>query len=487
MIGRKRIAMVCDFFFPSVGGVENHVHQLAAWLVRRGHKVVVVTRDYTRAGEGRGRPGGRRWSGVRWLRGGVKVYHAPVAEWWRGAALPTVVGAAPVLREILVRERVEVVHAHQAVSTLAQEALVVARALGIAAVFTDHSLVGFAELGAIALNSLLEFALADAQHVICVSHTCKENLVLRTNLSPDMVAVIPNSLDIDCFLPRADDETGAVDETVADDDGGDDGTRWITVVMLSRLVYRKGLDLAVEAIPAVCARFPQVRFVIGGDGPKRLALDEMCERHGLGGRVELLGEVAHECARDVLVRGDVFLNCSLTEGFCIAIVEAASCGLAVVSTRVGGIPEVLPPHMIRYAEPTSVSIIDTLTAAITAIETCDDGDDDDDRDKRRQRRRQQRRWQQHREVRALYNWENVAQRTERVYDMACSQPHESSLQRYSRYRAIGPVAGVVWCVVAAIVHVVVTVLEWLSPRSSIDIAKEMPRTATTCSGWPAIE
>jgi phosphatidylinositol glycan class A protein len=52
--------------------------------------------------------------------------------------------------------------------------------------------------------------------------------------------------------------------------------------------------------------------------------------------------------RDVLTRGDIFLNCSLTEAFCIAIVEAASCGLLVVSTKVGGVPEVLPPHMIRY-------------------------------------------------------------------------------------------------------------------------------------------
>ena len=44
--------------------------------------------------------------------------------------------------------------------------------------------------------------------------------------------------------------------------------------------------------------------------------------------------------RDVLVRGHIFLNCSLTESFCIAILEAACCGLFVVSTRVGGVPEV---------------------------------------------------------------------------------------------------------------------------------------------------
>lgn len=45
----------------------------------------------------------------------------------------------------------------------------------------------------------------------------------------------------------------------------------------------------------------------------------------------------------MLVRGHIFLNCSLTESFCIAILEAACCGLFVVSTRVGGVPEVGTP------------------------------------------------------------------------------------------------------------------------------------------------
>ena len=45
-----------------------------------------------------------------------------------------------------------------------------------------------------------------------------------------------------------------------------------------------------------------------------------------------LGSVPSHKVRDVLVRGHIFLNTSLTEAFCIAIVEAASCGLFVVST-----------------------------------------------------------------------------------------------------------------------------------------------------------
>jgi phosphatidylinositol N-acetylglucosaminyltransferase subunit A len=53
----------------------------------------------------------------------------------------------------------------------------------------------------------------------------------------------------------------------------------------------------------------------------------------------------------VLVRGSIFLNTSLTESFGIAILEAACAGLYVVSTRVGGVPEILPEDMISFANP----------------------------------------------------------------------------------------------------------------------------------------
>ena len=60
------------------------------------------------------------------------------------------------------------------------------------------------------------------------------------------------------------------------------------------------------------------------------------------------------CSFDV--SGDIFLNTSLTEAFCMAILEAAACGLTVVSTKVGGIPEVLPGKYINFVEPEVNSI-----------------------------------------------------------------------------------------------------------------------------------
>jgi phosphatidylinositol glycan class A protein len=145
------------------------------------------------------------------------------------------------------------------------------------------------------------------------------------------VSTIPNAVDATKFTP-------------------DPSRRYplhkINIVLLSRLVYRKGIDLLVKVIPLICVKLSNVHFIIGGDGPKKLLLEEMRERFQLHDRVELLGAVSHHNVRDTLVRGHIFLNCSLTESFCIALLEAASCGLFVVSTRVGGVPEVLPPRYL---------------------------------------------------------------------------------------------------------------------------------------------
>jgi glycosyltransferase involved in cell wall biosynthesis len=52
-------------------------------------------------------------------------------------------------------------------------------------------------------------------------------------------------------------------------------------------------------IPVICAKYPLAHFIIGGDGPKKLLLEEMKERTLLHDRVELLGEVPHGRVRDV--------------------------------------------------------------------------------------------------------------------------------------------------------------------------------------------
>ena len=154
-----RIAMVSDFFYPQPGGVESHIYQLSTKLVDRGHKVVIITHQYP----------GR--SGIRYLTNGIKVYHVPFLIIYRSAAFPTVFSFFPIMRNIFIREQIDIVHGHGSMSPMCHEAILHGRTMGLRTVFTDHSLFGFADASSILANKLLKFTLSDVDHVICVSHT----------------------------------------------------------------------------------------------------------------------------------------------------------------------------------------------------------------------------------------------------------------------------------------------------------------------------
>ena len=63
---------------------------------------------------------------------------------------------------------------------------------------------------------------------------------------------------------------------------------------------------------------------------------------------------------EILSSGDIFLNTSVSEAFCIAILEAASCGLYICSTNVGGINEILPKDFLTLCDPNSDKMIESL-------------------------------------------------------------------------------------------------------------------------------
>ncbi|XP_028798712.1 phosphatidylinositol N-acetylglucosaminyltransferase subunit A isoform X1 [Neltuma alba] len=416
-----RILMVSDFFYPNFGGVESHIYYLSQCLLKLGHKVVVATHVY-----------GNR-SGIRYMTGGLKVYYVPWRPFFMQNTLPTMYGLLPIIRTILIRERITMVHGHQAFSTFCHEALVHARTMGYKVVFTDHSLYGFADIGSIHMNKVLQFTLADLSQAICVSHTSKENTVLRSGLPPEKVFVIPNAVDTAMFKPA--DERPSIEE--------------IVIVVISRLVYRKGADLLVEVIPEVCRLHPNVRFVIGGDGAKRVRLEEMREKHSLQDRVEMLGAVPHDQVRSVLISGHIFLNSSLTEAFCIAILEAASCGLLTVSTRVGGVPEVLPEDMIVLAEPDPSAMVQAIGKGISMLPEIDPQ-------------------VMHKRMRELYNWHDVAKRTEIVYDHALKCYNQNLLERLSRYLSCGSWAGKLFCLVMIVGFLLWRLLELWQPADEIE-------------------
>ncbi|XP_041474313.1 phosphatidylinositol N-acetylglucosaminyltransferase subunit A-like isoform X2 [Lytechinus variegatus] len=428
---KHNVCMVSDFFFPNTGGVESHIYQLSQCLLARGHKVIVITHAY-----------GER-TGIRYLTNYLKVYYLPFGPFYNQCILPTLFTTLPLIRNILIRENITIVHGHSSFSTMAHEAMFHAKTMGLKTVFTDHSLFGFADASSIITNAILQFSLADVNHVICVSHTSKENTVLRATVSPSLVSVIPNAVDPTVFKP----------------DTANRKHDRITIVIVSRLVYRKGMDLLAAIIPVICETHPDVDFLIGGDGPKRIDIEEVRERYQLQERVTMLGAVEHSNVNKVLNQGDIFINASLTEAFCIAIVEATLCGLQVVSTRVGGVPEVLPEDLILLVEPSVKGILSGLEEAIS-------------------RRRQGSFLQPdavYQRMAHVYTWQNVAIRTEKVYDSIDNDETLSLSQRFDCYFKCGPAAGKFFILLAAVNFIFFWFLEWFCPRGDIDMVPEMPQ------------
>lgn len=298
-----------------------------------------------------------------------------------------------------------------------------------------------------------------------------------------MVSVIPNAVVAENFRPLAHsssdlkiDEVPSVPQPMGPDD-------IITVIVIQRLYYNKGTDLLVAAIPHILAAHPNVRFIIAGSGPKAIDLEQMIERNVLQERVLMIGPVRHEEVRDVMVQGHIYLCPSLTEAFGTVIVEAASCGLYVVATRVGGIPEVLPAHMTEFAAPEEDDIVAATGRAIAKLRAGKVRPD-----------------LFHNQVKLMYSWTDVAQRTERVYDgiSGVMSPNDfyqgagaagawsaargragvqsfALIERLKRYYGCGIWAGKLFCLCVIVDYLLYLILEVFAPRSRIDICKDWPK------------
>lgn len=424
------IALVSDFFYPQPGGVELHIYHLAQNLIARNHSVIIITHAY----------GDRQ--GIRILTNGLKVYYIPHLVFHRQSTFPNVFSAFPILRHIFIREKIEIVHGHGSCSSLCHEGIVHANTMGLKTVFTDHSLFGFADVASIIHNKLLKFSLIDIGHVICVSHTCKENTVIRASLDPSIVSVIPNAVVHEDFKPAK------IRPSL----------NKIKVVVISRLFQNKGADLLTAIIPRICANRPDISFLIAGDGPKFIDLEQMRERYQLQDRVELIGSVRHEQVRDVMVQGQIYLHPSLTEAFGTVLVEAASCGLLVVTTNVGGIPEVLPSKMTIFADPEEDSLVEAVNSAVIKLK-----ENKVDTSTF------------HSEVKKMYGWSDVAKRTEKVYDDVYKRENTLLLNRLIKYYNSGSWAGILYVLCIITDFLILGMLEIFYPKDKIDLARKWPR------------
>jgi D-inositol-3-phosphate glycosyltransferase len=304
------------------GGQNVHVAQLARELGRRGAEVVVHTRR-----DDRGLPARVPFAP------NVTVEHVDAGPPER---IPNVIdvlwpymGAfAHGLARSWARERPDVVHAHFWMSGAAS--LTAARPIDVPVVQTFHALgvVKRRHQGARDTSppERIPMETAIVRSADRIVSQCSDELfeLVRLGADIDKLRVIPSGVDTRVFnpngscLPRGDD---------------------FRVVVVSRLVPRKGIGNVIEALAGV----PGARLVIAG-GPERARLRDDAEaerllavarRTGVADRVELLGRVDDIPA--LLRSADAVVCAPWYEPFGIVPLEAMACGVPVVAATVGGL------------------------------------------------------------------------------------------------------------------------------------------------------
>jgi teichuronic acid biosynthesis glycosyltransferase TuaC len=181
------------------------------------------------------------------------------------------------------------------------------------------------------VGKLTSQTLRKATHVLTVSDNLRER-VISSGVPAERCRTIHNGCDFTIFKP-SDREAARAELNI-------DPAAEI-ILFVGRLVSLKGLRELFEATATLTASRSRVNLVCIGEGPMDQELRRRASRPDLDGHVTFSsGANAHEIAR-WLAASNVFCLPSHSEGCPNVVIEALSCGLPVVASNVGGIPELL--------------------------------------------------------------------------------------------------------------------------------------------------
>lgn len=140
------------------------------------------------------------------------------------------------------------------------------------------------------------------------------------------------------------------------------------LLYLGRLEATKGVDLLLEAFAQATPQHPDLDLLLAGEGNQRGALTAQAAALGITDRVQFLGQVAPSQVAHLLNGAQFVVLPSRAETFGIAAVEAMMAGKAVLATKVGGFPEVLPVPPNRLVEPTVDALANALSDWLARLE-----------------------------------------------------------------------------------------------------------------------
>ena len=362
------LRIVCPtYWYPqhATDTQATYVHDINRHLVRRGHQVTVVT------------PGPRSLPSHETFDG-VEVVRFPMAlpeDLTYGRVAQSRVSVLGKLARLAVMteyleaqytttfaaaraRKADVIHAHWAIPT-GPAALLAARRLRLPGVITMHG-------GDVYVNPeqgydfptrwyvrpALRWTLRHAQALTAITEDCRQH-ALRAGAPDASVHIIFNGTDLRRFSP-------------AEDGTGVDPRFGPQMIFACRQLFpRKGIRFLIEAAAKLTGRFPELQLVLAGDGFERPELAQLAERLGIAQRVTFLGWVPNAALPPYYRAAAVSVIPSLEEGFGIPAAEAMGCGVPVVATDAGGLPEVVEHGVTGLVVPRGDA--DALAGAIGSL------------------------------------------------------------------------------------------------------------------------
>ncbi len=301
---KLKIALVCDWFLPQMGGVEMHLGDLAPRLARMGHDVHVITPI----------PGPDSGDGYR-----VHRLDAPLFPKFRFVWTPSAFRA---IEGILQKERFDVVHCHGNIfSPTAYGTLYLAQKRGIPALITWASILGPYRWAL----KLLDVVFRWSQWPVLFSAV--SDVVARgVRTLVDTVHWLPNGLDVSAW--RVEPEPKPTGE--------------IRLISVMRLYRKKRAKALVRMVPEIVKAMPvgqRLRLTIVGEGPDREDLERLIGQLDLKDTVELTGHKERSEFLKLFAGSDIYVQPTIWESFGLAALEARCAGLPVVARTQGGVPE----------------------------------------------------------------------------------------------------------------------------------------------------
>ena len=181
-----------------------------------------------------------------------------------------------------------------------------------------------------------------ACRIVAVSRSIRDRIAADGLPNPERVAVIPNGIDVSFYENHADRESARREFGVTANE--------ILVGTAGRLAWVKNQALFLQACAGVFARMPQIKAILVGDGPEEGNLRRLAKELGMGERVIFAGW-RNDLPR-CLSALDIFVLSSRSEVAPWVLLESMALGVPVISTNVGGVPEMVENGRTGLLVPT---------------------------------------------------------------------------------------------------------------------------------------